>query len=513
MVLFRWEANEFTGIAEFEPDDSGFAAFETLIQHEIKKPVRLLVDIIEEDFRIDSMPHLIGRDRQHMQKRTINKYFRQYDYTLLQQQGRSKEGRRDQQVLISALTNAKLFQPWLDVLQRQKIPLEGIYSLPLVGEGLLKPLGAEDRNALVITQQVPSSIRQSFYVKGKLKLSRLAPSDDNPAVHNQILVDETERTLRYLENQHYVDNTQQLHVYVVASSGEHAALSDVLVNDTRKQFHIIDKDTLAYEIGVKSAIPNRFSTWLYAQLLLNGKYKKHHYGTDKDKKYFYHYQAGRAMFGAAFVAGVVALFMSLNMLIDGIQYGASRDTLIGETQKYKRLYDETISDISSLNLDVKDVGSAITVVEKIEKNYSAMPDDFIKLLSQGLAKHEKIAIENIKWINTSDLGHSFGEEKRELGKKIMRLIQLGRKSIQAHKLLVEAVINDYEDNPRVAVEEAAGFVESLQSLDVTNKVDVIEMPFDVDPDSRMVGQGLRRESYANKGGAKFSFVIVKEVEL
>ena len=53
MVVMRWQNNSFTGVAEFDPDEKGYAAFTRLIKSEVKKPIKMLVDIIEEDIRLE----------------------------------------------------------------------------------------------------------------------------------------------------------------------------------------------------------------------------------------------------------------------------------------------------------------------------------------------------------------------------------------------------------------------------------------------------------------------------
>ncbi|HEX7028127.1 MAG TPA: hypothetical protein VF268_12870, partial [Gammaproteobacteria bacterium] len=132
MVLLRWHANSFKGMTEFEPDAKGYAAFARLLQEEVKKPVKLLIDIIEEDFRLETVPHLYGRDRAAFHARLANKYFRSYPHVHIETQTRQSTGRRDDVVLLSALTNPSLFEAWIDILYKYRIPLEGIYSLPLV---------------------------------------------------------------------------------------------------------------------------------------------------------------------------------------------------------------------------------------------------------------------------------------------------------------------------------------------------------------------------------------------
>ena len=512
MVVMRWRNNAFTGVAEFDPDEKGYTAFERLIAAEVKKPVKLLIDIIEEDMRLETSPRLIGQDRIAMHKRLKNRYFRNYAHTYLGVQGRSKENRRNDVILLAALTNSKLFQPWLDVLQKAKVPLEGIYSLPLVGEALLKALGAGKQNALVISQQVPSSVRQSFYADGKLKLSRLAPADDEAGNWHGVLRDETNRTVRYLENQHYVDTSKKLHVYVIAPGSEHDALNAELRSDTRKEFHIIDKDRLAYDLGIRSMVPGRYSHWLFAQLLLTGRYRKAHYYTHEERKYFYHYQARLWMWITAASTFLGLGLWSLLLLLDGYSVESKRVSIIAETGKYQTLYEEIVADIAALNLKIDDVRNAVDVANKIREHSQALPDDYMKVISRALSMHPRVQLKEFEWIVTDDSNHTFGEDKPTLDKRIQAMIRVGRTAVSYEKALVKAVITEYGGNPRIAVEEVQRFIMALKRSAKNIDVKIVKMPFDVDPSSRMIGQSKGQGGSHEENDAEFSFVLVKQEE-
>lgn len=512
MVLLRWHAGAFRGMAEFEPDAKGFAAFARLLQEEVKKPVKLLVDIIEEDFRLESAPHLFGRDRVAFHRRLANKYFRSYHHVHIEAQERQSAGRRDDMVLLSALTNPGLFEPWIEILYKYKIPLQGIYSLPLVGEGLLKTLRAQDKNALIISQQVPSSIRQSFYLKGKLKLSRLAPGGDDTISNIDVLNEEIERTVRYLENQHYVDIEKKLHIYIIAPGTEHEVLSRELRGDNRKEFHILDKDKLAMELGIKSTMPSKYSYSLFAHLLLAGRYRKRHYGTLKNKYYYYHCQARRGMFAAAAFLFSVSLLWSLSLTIDGFLLSLQRQKLVEESGKYAALYKEVISDIGEMDLDVGDIRDAVTAAEKLERYYQATPMEYMQRISKSLQQNPRVEIENIEWVQTGDARHTFGETKKSNDKRTTRRMQ-GGKAFRYEKALVEAQVTDYNDNPRIAIESVNRFIKDVRRNHQDGTVEVIKMPFDVDPSSRMVGQGSGVPGRQGNDKATFTFVLARESEV
>src|SRR3989338_4306104 len=79
-------------------------------------PAYLLVDLIEEDFRQETVPHLIGSKRTAMLQRKIEQFYRGSPFhqaTLLKRQ---KTGRRDDDILFSALTNPSHIMPWLNIM-------------------------------------------------------------------------------------------------------------------------------------------------------------------------------------------------------------------------------------------------------------------------------------------------------------------------------------------------------------------------------------------------------------
>lgn len=511
MVVLRWHANAFTGMAEFEPDDRGYAAFETLIRTEVKKPLKLLIDIIEEDIRLDTAPHLIGRDRQALHKRLVNRYFRQYSHKNLHVQGRESEGRRDDIVLLTALTNSKLFQPWLTVLERCKTPLQGIYSLPLAGQALVKTLRATDQNALVISQQVPSSIRQSFYARGKLKLSRLVPSGDDNARNHEVLRDEINRTVRYLENQHYVDTKRKLHIYVIAPGTEHKELQSVLKPDTRKEYHVLDRDRLAFELGIKNILPGKHSHWLFAHLVLNNKKRRPDYVNHADQRYYYHHQARMGMYALSAAAIIGALLWGVAQLFDGYLMHVQGEQKQSEQNAYQQQYEEIVKDIAELDLNVEDVRGAVNLAEELQQRYNSSPLDFFVPISNTLSSHPDIDIRKMQWIQTNNRGHSFGESKEQLNPMMMRIIQAGRVAYIYRKGLIEATVVDYDENPRIALEKMNEFIDDLRSRQNEYKIEVVKMPFDIDPASRLVGQALAGSN--RQQDAQFAFVMSKEIQL
>ena len=76
MVAQEWSGQKLTSSVYFEPDEQGldlFTAYLSSLKHE---PVRLLVDLIEEEFRQIKIPLIRGSGRQEILNRNFAKFFR-----------------------------------------------------------------------------------------------------------------------------------------------------------------------------------------------------------------------------------------------------------------------------------------------------------------------------------------------------------------------------------------------------------------------------------------------------
>ena len=92
---------------DFTDTPDGRENFASFLQT-AKCPTYLLTDLIEEDFRHEIVPHLTGGSRTALLKRKFDQFYRGTPFhqaTLLQRQ---KTGRRDVDMLFSALTNPSL---------------------------------------------------------------------------------------------------------------------------------------------------------------------------------------------------------------------------------------------------------------------------------------------------------------------------------------------------------------------------------------------------------------------
>ena len=73
MVAQEWQGRQLESSVYFEPDEQGLDLFNAYLRSFTNEPVRLMVDLIEEEFRQIKIPFLRGSDRQAILNRNYAK--------------------------------------------------------------------------------------------------------------------------------------------------------------------------------------------------------------------------------------------------------------------------------------------------------------------------------------------------------------------------------------------------------------------------------------------------------
>src|SRR3954470_2445439 len=108
---------------EFAVGGAGAAEFERYLVQMEDAPIHLILDVAEEDFRLDTVPHVGAGDREAVLNRKLAQIYRNTPYRHALIQGREDEGRKDDRVMYTAITNPELLRPWLEIVERLKLPL------------------------------------------------------------------------------------------------------------------------------------------------------------------------------------------------------------------------------------------------------------------------------------------------------------------------------------------------------------------------------------------------------
>jgi hypothetical protein len=236
----------------FEVDEEGQAGFlNWAAQHE-STMVQLLVDLPDEGFHQETLPHVVGEDRKALLTRKLNQHFFGTPYSLVVSLGREKQGRRDENFLFAALTRPQALEPWLHAMHESGVAIVGIHSPALLLPRLLDRKTAAEPRLIIITQG-DGGLRQSYFEHGQLRFSRLKPLATNNIEEAAVnAYDEAVRIYQYLIGQRLISRGEKIPVLCIASPAHFDLLSRACVETDELSFSFSSLQTIAQAKGLRN---------------------------------------------------------------------------------------------------------------------------------------------------------------------------------------------------------------------------------------------------------------------
>lgn len=398
-----WQSGKLTGPASFAATRAGLDALLDYLAHtQPGTPALLLADLVEEDFQRMLLPHVGGKPGRNLLQRRLLQHYRETPYRQASAQGRAEQGRRDDIWLASALTNPVLLQPWTDALVRLKVPLAGLYSVPLLSEELVSrlALGREHEHVLLVTQQ-SAGLRQSYFHHGHLKFSRLTLATDREGA----LVDagtETARTQQFLVSVRLIERGEQLHAVLLAAPAELARWSAQCESGPETLYHAIPLGIaagLAGLAGLSGAGQPDADTALADALFLELLAKSQPpspYPLGGDARYYRLWKIRRTlMAGSAALAACALLWTAGNWwAMADAQREAGR--LVLEAAGFDASYRVSMSDMPPSLAPTSNMKAAVTI-ERMLATQAPAPADLAAMLSAALDKVPQVQLVRLDW--------------------------------------------------------------------------------------------------------------------
>ena len=267
-------------------------------------PTYLVTDLIEEDFRLDTIPHLRGGDQEAVLDRKLGQIYRASPYRHAIVQGRETEGRRDDRVFLHAVTNPDLLKPLLTLLERKKVPLEGIYSSAVLSSRLLKALDSFFPHTMLVTIIPDFGLRQTYFKDEQIKFSRLTPViyDESRSV-GQLIAAETSRTWQYLDSLRSFDEADALEVCMLLHERDGAMMQEAIRSYPMLRYRILDINDVAIKLNVASAPTSSHAEEIFCHLYARGSLENH-FAAPAERRFAAFRRARIAVFGIT--GGVLA---------------------------------------------------------------------------------------------------------------------------------------------------------------------------------------------------------------
>ncbi len=503
-TVYQWGRNGLSSALVFDTDETGINAFARYMHDCPRSPMYLLVDLVEEEYHQESIPHVGGGDREALCERRMQRLFRGTRYVHAEFHGREPDGRKDDIVVFSAITNPDALHPWLRVLDATKTPLAGIYSVALLSEMLLPKLQAAAGAALLITLQSGSGMRQSFFQDGKLKISRLARLPRRGTVpYGPFLLDEVERIRLYLNSLRLLPVSQPLDVHIVVDEELAREMTPLCSDNELARFHLVTSTDLSSRLGIANIQPSLYSNNLYAHLLL-AKKPKNQFANGKETRYFALERMRLGMLAASLVIVLAGAAWGGLGLMQALGYQQDRINASHKADFYQARYQSARARLPKTPVGAYDLKTAVQLVAQLHRHkQSPLPQ--MQIISQALGRFPALKVDAYTWVGSADPNASLEKGKTRQAEELARInpevpytyYQIGR---------LQGYLEPFDGNYRQALEMVNEFAEALRRFDDVVDVRIEELPLDVSSEARLTGAANDRPG--SLPVAKFSLKIV-----
>jgi hypothetical protein len=389
-----WTGRRLDSVRRFVDTEEDQQAFASFLRGAPGVPVYLMADTLDEDYRFETLPHTMGRDRADMVERKLKQLYRSTPFYGANLSARDDGKRRDDRYLFAALTNPEVLNPWLRLLTASGLPVAGVFPVPMVSMSLVKTLELKDPNLLLVSKH-EAGIRQTFIREQQFRISRLTPVRDGGGIESY--AEEIRNTRMYLDalNVTHVDDV--LTVVVLDQDASLAALGDAIRRGRRNMqvVHVTPQDLMS-KVGIDRSALEATEDALHLFLLGQQKSPGFNLAPPALTSGYTRYRMSRGILAASVAAAVVAgLWCGVNVY-QTIALKAEARTIADATReedaKYeaiKRSFPPAPASWDKLQATVEVAGRIATVAR--------LPDAVFRVVSQGLDRHPTMKLNGLQW--------------------------------------------------------------------------------------------------------------------
>lgn len=497
LSAYAWQQGGLRPEGVFDNDDNGLRQFAEYLADHRSSYFSLLANVAEEGHALETIPFLQGGDRQALITRKIGQHFLGTPLAAAVSLGYEKSRRKNEKLLLSALTNPAHFDPWLRRIAEAEVPLAGVYTVAQLGGLLLKKLGQDNSRCLLLTLQ-DHSIRESYLVDGHAHFSRMAPlTDSSIAGIASAFAAEAGKLHQYLIGQRLIGRDESLPVFIIAHPLTIPAIEKACAERSQLSFTLIDSHTAAGKIKLHTLPEDNRSDLLFLHLLTTappdqqfaGETHRHHYRLS---------QIRRGLIAAGLIALLGSVLFSSKETYNALTLREEASTLAASEADLNRRYREISATFPQLGVDNE-------TLRRLTNRYSELsgqqrqPATSYGMVSRVLDRMPSIVLEGIDWKNGTS-GPS------TLGPAVASMVAATRPG-SPEITTVRGSIRLDRATTRQTLAVFDQFVEALRA-DPANTVNVLQRPFDIESGRALRGgDGLDEEAQPRQ----FAVEIVRSV--
>ena len=509
-----WRAGELQGSQSFGHHEDGQHAFAEFLQQHENTPVYLVADAVEEDYKLESLPHTAGNAKRELIERKLNQFYRGLVYRTAHFIKRDSEKRKDDQYLFVALTKDEFIKTWVAIIQAAKAPLVGVYLLPMLSQVLVRQLKLMAPHIL-LCEKLSSGLRQTYLHNGRLRMSRLVPNV--PVDKNQLsyfYLVETEKTRLYLMSQRFIAQETPLELVLVSVDGNTQTISQSISQEQNIQCDDVDLSQIAKTLGLPAKLLQQTPELLHMQLLAKGHIVDNLAPSSQTKEY----QANKikqAIKITTFALGALGVTLAGLLFKQGLDYKDSYQQALQDTMIQQHRYDEAAKNFPSTPISAGNLQLAVEL-DKTINTFPKSPRRVMQVVSAALEQSPEVQLDRLRWALSSDLRMKDEDKLLPIVNAQTMDANNAPLSMDANTLrelgFINAEISNFTGDYRAALNSVNKFVANLKADRYVESVEVIQAPVNVSSYVGLQGSTTDEQSTQRQPAIFKLKVILKPLE-
>ncbi len=515
LLVGLWRAGKLQGSQTFNNDEAGHETFAEFLQQYPATPVYLLADAVEEDYRLESVPHTVGTAKRELIARKLKQFYRGLDYCTAHFIHREKDNRKDDKFLFVALNNDDFLKSWVAQIQAAEAQLVGVYLLPMLSQILVKQLKLMAPHIL-LCEKLSSGLRQTYLHNGRLRMSRLVPNV--PTAANQLgyfYLVETEKTRLYLISQRFITRETPINLVLVSVDGSTQHISQGLSEEQGLVCVDINLSQIVQYLNLSANLIEKMPELLHMQLLASGQVVDNLAPAPLTKQYQFS-QIKQGIRIVTVALGVIGLCAAAWFFKQGLDHKASFNQATQDTTIQQHRYDEVAKNFPVTTISADNLKTAVEL-DKTIATYPKTPRRVMLVVSAALEQSPELQLDRLRWVFTSDINVKDDDKLIAMPVTNLQANASATQAIDSTKLyelgFVTAEISNFNGDYRGALNSVNTFVANLKKDNRVAEVDMLQEPVNVSSYVDLQGSTADEQS-TQKQPALFKLkVILKAPEM
>ncbi len=506
LIVGLWHGTKLQTYAVFNNVDEDHTAFGQYLSQFANTNIYLIVDAIEEDYKLESLPHTSGAARREIIERKLNQFNRNSVYRAAHFINRALDKRKDDNFLFVSLNNADFLQGWIDAIQANQAPLVGVYMLPMISQVAVRQMKLMAQHIL-LCERLSSGLRQTYLHNGRLRMSRLVPMEDvKPNQLAYFYLVEIDKTRLYLMSQRLISGETPLQLVLPAIDNTNSEIAKNISQEQGLECKIVDMLAYAKNSNIATDLVKKHPEFLHMQMLANGHIPDSLAPATFSKIHGLNNIRRKINIATACVA-TIGVLMATFYAWQGKHQKQQLQHIIAQTQQQQQQYEDVAKNFPTTPIPSGELKVAADLAQIIKSNNQS-PRQLMQVLSSAFEASPEIALSRMRWTLSNDK-----ELKDEEGSTaVTAQTAAAPASNDATKLVqigfINAEIKGFTGDYRAALNSVNTFVTRLRENALVEQVVILQEPVNVSSLANLQGSTTDENASTERPPAIFKLKII-----